>query len=140
MTSSWFLIPHWTTMHGQPHIKSFYIYFCICCCRYMYALNNVSFYRSTFCSLACYSKHHQISLWLVMESQFLQCLFVYMNYAFLSFSCGSLFWNKTNSLLTGYTGTLKVNITAGCLGYRWYPTVAIIVLLPDKINIYWILT
>ena len=21
MTSSWFLIPHWTTMHGQPHIK-----------------------------------------------------------------------------------------------------------------------
>ena len=22
MTSSWFLIPHWTTMHGQPDIKS----------------------------------------------------------------------------------------------------------------------
>jgi len=21
VTSSWFLIPHWTTMHGQPHIK-----------------------------------------------------------------------------------------------------------------------
>ena len=21
MTSSWFLIPHWTTMHGQPRIK-----------------------------------------------------------------------------------------------------------------------
>jgi len=21
VTSGWFLIPHWTTMHGQPHIK-----------------------------------------------------------------------------------------------------------------------
>ena len=71
--------------------KHFYMYFCISCCRYMYALNYVSFYRSTFCSLACYSKHHQIPLWLVMEYQFLQCLFVHMNYAFLSFLSGSLF-------------------------------------------------
>jgi len=27
VTSSWFLIPHWTTMHGQPHIKCIYVFY-----------------------------------------------------------------------------------------------------------------